>query len=45
MIRLPIGQGDFRRDIKVELDSKTGLLGIARQIGNDYGVRKNETGP
>jgi len=44
MIKLPIGTGDFEREISVEVDGKEGLLKLIRTIGKDYGERKNESG-
>jgi len=43
-MRLPIGDGDFERDISVLVDGKEGMLKIKREISRDYGERKNQTG-
>jgi hypothetical protein len=44
MMKLPIGFGDFKRDISVNLDGKEGTLRILRNNSRDYGEKRNETG-
>ena len=44
MIQLPIGTGDFEREISVNVDGKEGTLRIIREISRDYGEKRNECG-